>query len=196
MSRNVVGVKLHSSGWCGSNSSSSGGRIVVKALATPAPAGQATRPLDCGVGDRMIRVERVAVSMCDDDVGRGLDDQSHVSRSTAAPLDHAAGSRRDRAAERRTEQARGSGRLRMAICLTRSTVWSGSFHSSPDSPRSPYESATTRALPPSAVVTAMAPAARQTKSAEWAPITSSLRLRCAVQLLITPPFRLPAARCL
>ena len=37
MSRNVVGTKPHSSGWCGSKSSSSGGAIVVKALATPAP---------------------------------------------------------------------------------------------------------------------------------------------------------------
>ena len=41
MSTNVVGVKLHSSGWCGSNSSSWGGWIVSKALSTPAPAASA-----------------------------------------------------------------------------------------------------------------------------------------------------------
>ena len=38
MSTNVVGVKLHSSGWWGSNRNSAGGLIVANALATPAPA--------------------------------------------------------------------------------------------------------------------------------------------------------------
>ena len=32
MSTNVVGVKLHSSGWWGSNRNSAGGRIVANAL--------------------------------------------------------------------------------------------------------------------------------------------------------------------
>src|SRR6476661_5563725 len=38
MSTNVVGLKLHSSGWWGSNRNSAGGRIVANALDTPAPA--------------------------------------------------------------------------------------------------------------------------------------------------------------
>src|SRR5512141_258070 len=56
--------------------------------------------------------------------------------------------------------------------LTFSTVCPDSFQSSPDSPRSPNESETTVALPPFAVTVASAPAARQTKSAEWALTTS------------------------
>src|SRR5918992_2595649 len=61
-------------------------------------------------------------------------------------------------------------------CLTLftfSTVWSGSSQRSPDSPRSPYESATTRASPPRDVATAIAPAARHTKSPECAPTITS-----------------------
>ena len=45
----------------------------------------------------------------------------------------------------------------------------------PDSPRSPYDSATMSAVPPSATNVAIAPAARQTKSAECA-LTTSMRL--------------------
>ena len=41
MSTNVVGVKLQSSGWCGSKRSSSGGSTISNALATPAPAASA-----------------------------------------------------------------------------------------------------------------------------------------------------------
>ena len=41
MSTNVVGMKLHSSGWWGSNRNRSGGRIDLNALATPAPAASA-----------------------------------------------------------------------------------------------------------------------------------------------------------
>ncbi len=37
MSRNVVGVKLHNSGWWGSNRKNSGGLTVLNALCTPAP---------------------------------------------------------------------------------------------------------------------------------------------------------------
>jgi hypothetical protein len=37
MSTKVFGVKLHSSGWWGSNRNSAGGEIVAKALCTPAP---------------------------------------------------------------------------------------------------------------------------------------------------------------
>src|SRR5579859_8152558 len=59
--------------------------------------------------------------------------------------------------------------------LTFSIVWFGSFHNSPDSPRSPYVSETTLALPPCVVTTAIIPAARQTKSAACAPTTSKVR---------------------
>ena len=38
MSTNVVGMKLHSSGWWGSNRKKAGGAIESNALATPAPA--------------------------------------------------------------------------------------------------------------------------------------------------------------
>ena len=41
MSTNVVGVKLQSSGWWGSNSSNSGGSTTSNALGTPAPAARA-----------------------------------------------------------------------------------------------------------------------------------------------------------
>ncbi len=60
MSTNVVGVKLHSSGWWGSNRKSAGGVIVANALATPAPAASAARAVDGGEGDRVVGVERVA----------------------------------------------------------------------------------------------------------------------------------------
>src|SRR5215475_15289437 len=58
---------------------------------------------------------------------------------------------------------------RWRISLTRSSVCPSSFQSSPDSPRSPYESATTCA----SSLLAIAPAARQTKSAECALTTRS-----------------------
>src|SRR5918993_3005407 len=61
----------------------------------------------------------------------------------------------------------------LAVYGTLAPVWSGSFQRSPDSPRSPYESATTHASPPREVAAAIAPAARHTKSPECAPTISS-----------------------
>ncbi len=75
MSTNVVGVKLHSSGWWGSKRNSAGGVIVAKALCTPAPAASAARAVDRGEGDRVIGVERVAVGVRDEHVGRELADR-------------------------------------------------------------------------------------------------------------------------
>ena len=74
MSTNVVGVKLHSSGWWGSNRNSAGGVTVPNALATPAPAASAARAVDRGVGDRVVGVERVGVGVGDQHVGRELAD--------------------------------------------------------------------------------------------------------------------------
>src|SRR4249919_1533125 len=46
MSTNVVGVKLQSSGWCGSNRSSSGGSIDSNALAAGAGTASAFESID------------------------------------------------------------------------------------------------------------------------------------------------------
>ena len=103
MSTNVVGVKLQSSGWCGSKRSSSGGVIVANALATPAPAARAARALDGDEGGRVVRVERVAVGVRDDHVGRELADRVDERRQRRR--------RRPRAGSRRS---RGSGSSRRA----------------------------------------------------------------------------------
>ena len=59
------------------------------------------------------------------------------------------------------------------ISLTRSSVIPGCFHAPCDSPRSPNDRQTTCASPPAAVVSAIYPPARQTKSAACALTTSS-----------------------
>src|SRR3954468_6067570 len=92
MSTCTVGVKLHSSGWWGSNRNSCGGLIVGNALEAPAPAARARArataaratgwagvegaagAVDRRVGDRMVRVEGVDVGVGDQDVGRELAD--------------------------------------------------------------------------------------------------------------------------
>src|SRR5918994_408984 len=74
----------------------------------------------------------------------------------------------------------------LAVYGTLAPVWSGSFQKSPDSPRSPYESATTHASPPREVAAAIAPAARHTKSPECAPTISSF-LPPLTASLICPP---------
>ena len=71
MSTNVVGVKLQSSGWCGSNSRSSGGLTVSKALGTPAPAASA-RARSTAKNAGVVGVERIAVRVRDDRVRRKL----------------------------------------------------------------------------------------------------------------------------
>ena len=74
-----------------------------------------------------------------------------------------------------TENVRGGLRLGPPDGLTFSSVWPSSFHSLPDSPRSPNDNETTIAVPPFPVTVAIAPAARHTKSAECALTTRNLR---------------------
>ena len=59
MSRNVVGTKPQSSGWCGSKRRSAGGAIVVKPLATPAPLASWRAWIVASDGNGMVRVERI-----------------------------------------------------------------------------------------------------------------------------------------
>ena len=75
MSRNVVGTKPQSSGWWGSKSSSSGGAIVLNALATPAPLASCARLHRRLVGDRVIGVEGILRGVREDDVRLDLADQ-------------------------------------------------------------------------------------------------------------------------
>src|SRR3954464_2859572 len=91
MSTNVVGVKLHSSGWWGSNRNRAGGRVAAEPARTPPPAArarrragrgerapdsragrEAARAVDRGVSDRVVGVERVRVGVRDEDVGPEL----------------------------------------------------------------------------------------------------------------------------
>ena len=46
MSTNVVGVKLHSSGWCGSNRNSAGGVTVANALGDAGAGGERAGAVD------------------------------------------------------------------------------------------------------------------------------------------------------
>ena len=75
MSTCTVGVKLHSSGWWGSNRNSCGGLIVANALGDAGARGEAARAVDGGVGDRVVGVERVGVGVGDQHVGRELADR-------------------------------------------------------------------------------------------------------------------------
>ena len=68
MSTKVVGTKLHSSGWCGSKRSSSGGSTVSNALGTPAPAASARAFSTAKNAAAWSGIERVAVRVGDDDV--------------------------------------------------------------------------------------------------------------------------------
>ena len=112
MSRNVVGTKPQSSGWCGSKSSSSGGAIVLNALATPAPlaswractvASWATAWSGLN-GSRAAWVRITLRLELADQVGQPLDGGRVHAR---------AGSRRGRGAEVGAE--RGCGGLRLAV---------------------------------------------------------------------------------
>ena len=85
MSTNMVGVKLHNSGWWGSNRNSAGGLIVAKALRTPAPAAS-TGAVHCAVCDRVIGVERVGVGVRDQQVGRELADLSAIRPQPVMPI--------------------------------------------------------------------------------------------------------------
>ena len=86
MSTNVVGAKLQSSGWCGSKRRSSGGSTVSNALGTPAPGGERAGPLDGEEGSRVVRVERVAVGVRDQHVGRELADRSAIATSASRSI--------------------------------------------------------------------------------------------------------------
>ena len=74
MSTNVVGMKLHSSGWWGSKRKNSGGVIVANALGTPAPAARLRARSTAAWATGMVRVERVGVGVGDEHVGGELAD--------------------------------------------------------------------------------------------------------------------------
>ena len=74
MSTNVVGVKLQSSGWCGSKRRSSGGVHRLERARDARAGRQRARALDREERDRVVRVERVAVGVRDEHVGRELAD--------------------------------------------------------------------------------------------------------------------------
>ena len=123
----------------------------------------------------MVGVERILARVPEDDVGRDGRASGRSARRSRRRSARA-GSRRGRGRRpRRRGSRRPSRPLRRRIALTLSTVCPSSFHSSPDSPRSPNDKETTVAVPPFAVVVAIAPAARQTKSAECALTTRSFR---------------------
>ena len=112
MSRNVVGTKPQSSGWCGSKSSSSGGAIVLNALATPAPLASCRACTVASCATAVVGVERVARRVREDQLRLELADQ------VGQPVD-GGGVHHERvvaeveAAEVRAE--RGRGRLRLAV---------------------------------------------------------------------------------
>ena len=106
MSTNVVGMKLHSSGWWGSNRNSAGGRIVANALDTPGPGREPARAVDGRVGDRVVGVERVGVRVGDEDVGRErADDVGDLGERVRVDLERVVAE--VQAAERRAERLRG-----------------------------------------------------------------------------------------
>ena len=137
MSTKVVGVKLHSSGWWGSNRKNSrradGGE---RALHT-GPGGEAAGAADGGVGDRMVGVEGIGVGVGDQHVGGELADL------VGDPLQRVAVDLQRVVAEVQAAEVGAEMRRRprsaspWRIFLTFSIVWPSSFHSSPDSPFSP-----------------------------------------------------------
>ena len=112
MSRNVVGTKPQSSGWCGSKISSSGGAIVLNALATPAPLAswRACTVASCATpwsglngSQRGVREDQLRLELADQ-IGQPLDRGGVHDERVVAEIE---------AAEVRAE--RGSGRLGLAV---------------------------------------------------------------------------------
>ena len=117
MSRKTVGVKLQSSGWCGSKSRSSGGwNGPPKALAVPGAGGQGARPLDRDVRLRVIRVERIAVGVSEQQVRSEVADP-RGERGETGPVDLERVVAEVEALERRAERRRGALRLARADLL-------------------------------------------------------------------------------
>ena len=84
----------------------------------------------------MIGVERVAVGMGDEHVGReGPDRVGDLVERVGADLQRVVAE--VEAAEARAERVGGGLGLGVAQALDVSIVWPSCFHSSPDSPRSP-----------------------------------------------------------
>ena len=83
----------------------------------------------------MVRVERVGVGVGDEDVGRERADRVGDGRSASPSTQRVVAE--VEGAERGAERRRRGLRLGVAERLTLSSVWPSSFHSSPDSPRSP-----------------------------------------------------------
>ena len=176
MSTNVVGMKLHSSGWCGSNRSSSGGSHRLERARDARARSERPGALDREERARVVGVERVAVGVGEHDVRRELadavgdrDERIAVDLERVVAEVEAARTRRrarpPRARPRRggsPSRARPSGPAPSRARRTRRAR------------RRRARARAHRRRP--AVVTAIAPPARQTKSAECAPITSSLRL--------------------
>ena len=112
MSRNVVGTKPQSSGWCGSKISSSGGAIVLNALATPAPLAscRACTVASCatpwsGLNGSSAACVRISVRLeLADQIGQPLDRGGVHDERVVAEVE---------AAEVRAE--RGGGRHRLAV---------------------------------------------------------------------------------
>ena len=122
MSTNVVGVKLHSSGWWGSNRKNSGGDGRERALHAGA-GGEAAGAADGGVGDRVVGVEGVGVGVGDEHVGGELADL--VGDALAAPRRRSrAGSRRGPGSgSRRRDAPAARSASPWRIFLTLSIVW-------------------------------------------------------------------------
>ena len=135
MSTNVVGVKLQSSGWWGSNSSSWGGAIVSKALSTPAPPASARARSTAAKATGWSGLKG-SVGVGDDHIGGELADRvGETGQRLALDLERVVAE-----IEAAEVGAKIGGRplgLGVADALDVSTVWAGSFQSSPDSPRSP-----------------------------------------------------------
>ena len=184
MSTNVVGVKLQSSGWCGSNRSSSGGSTISNALATPAPAASA-RARSTAKNASAWSGLNGSLSVCVSSTS-GLN-----SRITSAMRISASRSIVERVVaevegdEVGAEGRRGALRLPVADLLH---ALLGLARLLPELARLAALAVGERddAGGPAARrwSTAIAPPARQTKSAEWAPITS-------IRRLIRPPASIP-----
>ncbi len=116
MSTNVVGVKLHSSGWWGSNRNSAGGRDRLERARHSGAGGEPAGAVDRVVGDRVIGVERVGVGVGDEHVGRELADPvGDQTEAVAVDLERVVAE--VEAVERRAERGRGALGLAVADLL-------------------------------------------------------------------------------
>ena len=102
----------------------------------PGAGGQGARPLDRDVRLRVIRVERIAVGVSEQQVRSEVADP-RGERGETGPVDLERVVAEVEALERRAERRRGALRLARADLLDALDVIPGSFQSSPDSPCSP-----------------------------------------------------------